>query len=270
MKKYIVATFFLAATALMILCYSCKKSLAKVADYRIADSSIAYLKIADVADSFRARTGKQDTFAILINGNRITSPNSPTSTALSFGTLWPNTVAAASNSYLAVPAGANTIKLSVPGVVNQDSIEIMSFTKTLAPGKYYTFMITDSIQSTRDSNRIFVQDAFTTPVPGSINLRFVNAVINDTPGKTVDLWSYSRNAAVVTKIKPDSITSFQVWGINTAVSDTFYVRRTGSTQVLAKFPIPFTSQRTYTLYYYGDGNLTTGKKARALGNFNHF
>jgi hypothetical protein len=269
MKKYILATFLLASVAVMVMLYSCKKALTKVADYKIADSSMAYIKIVDAADSFRARTGRPDTFALFINNIRVTSPNSATSTALSFGGVWPVTTTA-SNGYLAVYPGVDSIKLAVPGQVIPDSLYVTAFLKNLLPGKYYTFLVTDSVKSARDSNRIFVQDVFTTPVPGYINLRFANAVINDTAGKTVDLWSYSRNAAVVSKIKPDSITSFQVLGINTAVSDTFYVRRTGTTLNLAKLAIPFNSQRTYTLFYYGDGNLTAGKKARALGSFNHF
>jgi hypothetical protein len=155
-------------------------------------------------------------------------------------------------------------------VVNADSVTIWSLPKYLAPGKYYTFMITDSLNSTRDSNRIFVQDVYTPAVVSYINLRFIHAVVNDTPGKTVDLWSYARNAAIISKVKPDSVSSFLLAGVNPSVADTLYVRRTGTTLNLAKLLFAPTPQRTYTLYYYGDGNITTaGKKPRTLASYGH-
>ena len=258
-----------------VVCFSCKKNQNKVADYSITDSTLAHIKIIDASDSFRKVTkGMPDSFNVYVNGERVTSSTSaPAVPSMTFGAIFPG-LASAGSAYLTVSPGSASIRLSYDGVVNADSVTILSLTKTLVPGGYYTFMITDSLLSTRDSNRIFVRDYYKTPVPGYVNLRFINAVINDTAGKTVDLWSYARNAAVLTKIKPDSVTSFQSLGINSGVSDTFYVRRTGTTLNLAKLLFPpvgqTASQRTYTLFYYGDGNLTgTAKKARTLGYYNH-
>jgi hypothetical protein len=189
------------------------------------------------------------------------------SAALSFGSIFPGIV---SNAYLAIPPGSQSIRLSIPGVVNTDSVTIATVTKSFVAGKYYSLLITDSIMNaSRDSSRILVQDYYTTPNPGFINLRFANAALNDTAGKTVDLFSYARNTTLITKIKSDSVTSFQVVGTNPGVADTLYVRRTGTNQVLAKLLFPSTSQRTYTVFYYGDVTLASGKKARTLSYYAH-
>ncbi len=265
MKKYILAVFLLASAA-MVVFYSCKKQVYTDAAYQVTDSVHAYLKIIHASVNFRALTGKQDTFNVYLNKARLTPPTTPTSAALSYGSVFPGT---ASNAYMAVEAGVDTLRLSIPGVVNTDSVTILTLYKYLAPGKYYTFIITDSLLAGRDSSKIFVQDLYAPPVVSYINLRFIHAVINDTAGKTVDLWSYARNAAIITKVKPDSVSSFLLAGVNPSVPDTLYVRRTGTTLNLAKLLFAPTPQRTYTLYYYGDGNLTTGKKARTLANYGH-
>jgi hypothetical protein len=139
-------------------------------------------------------------------------------------------------------------------------------------------MITDSIKSTRDSSRIFVEDVYKTPSPGYVNIRFINTVIKDT-GK-VDLFSYAKGATIATRIKPDSMSGFLSIGFNPQTPDTFYITRTlpkdtaaplSWRTVLAKMVFNSTNvanlstQRTVTLYYKGD----TTAKSRALSGFVH-
>ncbi|MBS1565631.1 MAG: hypothetical protein JST39_14675, partial [Bacteroidetes bacterium] len=131
-----------------------------------------------------------------------------------------------------------------------------------------------------DSSQIFVQDYWIQPAAGYINLRLMHAVLNDTVGKTVDLFSYAKNTTIFTGIKPGQTTAFSAVGYNYQTPDTFYVTRSGvpaatplsSRLILAKLLfVPISTgavpQRTFTLYYKGDGNLTSGTKARSLASY---
>jgi len=132
-------------------------------------------------------------------------------------------------------------------------------------------MIIDSIMSLRNSSQIFVRDSIVQPPPGYYNLRFIHAVWNDTAGKGIDIWSTRNNRYIFSNLKPGAISTFSQWPYNALLNDTLYVRRTGSpTVTLATLNgASFSNQRTYTLYYKGDGNLTTGTKARSLAIYVH-
>jgi len=286
MKKYILITLFLAGTIVAAL--SCKKSFTVRNPYQLADANMAYLKIVHASPNFGTIWGKPDSFNIFINGAKVNG------TFLSYNGVFPTAVYQASpgiaNTYFAVQPGAVQIKLTVPGTgANTDSLAIMSVTKNLVGGKLYSYILTDSIKAVRDSAQMFVQDNFTSALPGYVNLRFAHAVLNDTAGTTVDVFSYARNTTIFTKIKPDSVTSFQLLGFNIQSLDTFYATRTPATSstplsgrtILAK--MIFTGNailsnpsapaqgaanlRTFTLYYKGDGNLTSGTRARALTSY---
>ena len=190
---------------------------------------------------------------------------------------------AGTNTYMAVDAGMQEIRFSVPGVVNTDSVNIYTLNKQLEAGKHYTFMITDAIKTAgKDSARIFVEDAYTLPAAGNIRIRFIHAVINDTAGKKVDLFSYARNSTVISDVSPDSVSGFIQLGYNQQTADTFYVTRAAAAGtplsarlILAKQAFNATNitgatdQRCFTLYYKGDGNITSGNKARTLAGFVH-
>ena len=274
-KLFLVFIFFVAA-------YACKKTFIINTPYQVVDSTKAYLKIIHASPFFRLSTGAQDTFNVYLGNIRLN--NVP---FLTYGGLFPNAVnpntSTITNTYMAVPAGLQQFHFSIPGVIKQDSVQLFAFTKNLNPGSFYTLLITDSILSKRDSSRIFVQDVFTTPLPGNISLRFIHAVLNDTVGKKVDVFSYARNTTILTNIPPDSTTAFQSLGYNTGVVDTFYVTRSlapgqpsntplANRTILAKLPFSTnltgaSPQRVFTLYYKGNANLTTGTKARTLSSY---
>ncbi|HTJ11459.1 MAG TPA: DUF4397 domain-containing protein [Dinghuibacter sp.] len=252
-----------AAITVLVILGSCKKNFKYDASYKPMDSTMAYLKIIDASPLFRQITTYQDTFIVFINGAKVTA------SSLTFGGAFPGT---ATNTYLAVPPGPQEIKLSVPGIVNVDSIKILTLNLNMQAGRRYTLMLTDSmLTASRDSSRIFVQDFYNAPVTGYVNFRFIHAVTNDTPGLLVDLFSYARNANILSKVKPDSVSPFQTLGVNLGVADTLYVRRSGTTRTLAKLlfapPPPF-NQETYTVYYAGNDTLK-GKKAPALYYYTH-
>jgi hypothetical protein len=92
----------------------------------------------------------------------------------------------------------------------------------------------------------------------------------------VDIFSYARNNTVITNVPPGLVTPFFSLGFNAGVADTFYVTRPAvagtplaNRIVLSKLAFGAANQRTYTLYYKGDANLTTGTKARTLSSYVH-
>jgi hypothetical protein len=253
-KKNIIMTRYILIVLLFV---SCQKEYTVHASEE-STLAMAFLKVIHAAP-------KLDTFNLYIGGQKMNG------SALRYNSIFP---IAGTNTYLAVKPGMQEIRLAT------DSINIYSLNKQLEAGKYYTFMITDSVNTAdRDSSRIFVEDAYTMPVPGAVRIRFIHAVMNDT---TVDLFSYAKNNTIITNVSPDSVSSFILLGYNQQTVDTFYVTRAAAAgtslaarTVLAKLAFNSTNvagaadQRSFTLYYKGDGSLVTGVKARALAGFVH-
>lgn len=260
---------------------SCKKAFYGNATYDVIDSSQAYLKFVNMSPNFQTLVNSTDSFDLVINGTKVNGAS------LGYKSLFPMSTSSSSTSindtYMSIVPGNVDIKL-----VSKSNVVLASFTKSLKAGSYYSLNMTDSLNATNDSAKIFVQDYFNNSVfiQGYAKMRFVNAVTTDsatisTGTKYVDVYSYARNAVVFSKIRPDSITAFSNIGINLSVADTFYVTRTpiatgtvplSQRVVLAKITLtPHTStvtgiidNRAYTLYYYGDGTKTSGTTARAI------
>ncbi len=273
MKKNISRIAIIVAA--MVGLYSCKRdfTLKSPAD---SPTGSAYLRVIDASPGFRSIYNLPDSFNVYVGSNKITGFTPGGTYLMTFGATFPTV--SSLFGYVAVPAGTQPIKLTFGGVLTGDSIPITTFSKTLAADQYYSLVVTDSIKSTRDSSQIFVQDSYTgitVPAPaGYYAVRFMHAVMNDTAGKTVDVFSYARNALISTNVKPGGTTAFQTLGVNISVADTFYVTRSAASTVplsgrvvLAKLAFTPTNQRIYTLLYRGDGNLTTGTKARTLTNY---
>jgi len=268
MKKNILFST-LALVAVIIGFYSCKRDYTLKAPVTTTEG-LAYLRIVNASPNFRSILNAPDSFNVIINGNKVTGYTPSSTLLMTYGSTFP---AASSNyGYIALEPGTDEIKLSA-GYLNPDSLPIISLTKTLAANTYYTFMITDSVKSTRDSSKIFIQDNFTTPTSGYFNLRFIHAVLNDTVGKTIDIWSTRTNRFIYTNVKPGTITSFTAYPYNAIFSDTLYVRRHNSGYVhdtLATLnTVSFSNQRTYTLYYRGNAGVASGSKSRSLATYVH-
>lgn len=263
----------LALSAIVLAFTACEKKYDEVAQQDMMDNTKAYLKFIHASPSFRLIHDAQDTFHVFVNDQKITS------SALTYNGVWPFTVNSSTNSitatYAMVEPGTNTIRLTIPGKDKPDSATIFTITKDLNAGGRYTFLLTDSVKMDRDSSKIFLADNLgdITPLTGYINLRFIHAVMNDTAGSMVNVFSYARNADIGTKIKPGTTTVFSRYTFNPGVVDTFYVRRSNGF-VLAKIPFNAANvgagsldQRSFTLYYKGDGNLASGTKGRALAAY---
>jgi len=251
--------------------YSCNRDYTLKSPVQTT-SGTAYLKIVDASPNFRNVLNQADSFNVFVGGNKI-SGFTPGGTVswLTFGSIYPTV--SSNYGYVSIPAGSQVIKLSVPGVLLADSVAITSLTKTFLPDQLYTLMITDSIASTRDSSQIFVQDSYLQPVVGYFNLRFIHAVLNDTAGKMIDIYSTRTNRSIFTNVKPGSISTFTQYPFNAVLSDTLYVRRSGSPAIVLDTlnTVSFSNGRTYTLYYRGDGttNYNTNTKRRHLATYLH-
>ncbi len=268
MKKDILVTLLVFAGIVFCL-NSCKRDFA-LKDPTMSTNGTSFLKVIDFSPNFRPIYSLPDSFNVFVNGTKVTgfTPGGAGNYILTYGALFPTV--SSGYGYISIPPGTTSIKLSVGGVVNPDSIPIATFTKILMPNSNYSFIITDSITSPRDSSQIFVQDSYPQPNPGFYNLRFIHAVWNDTVGKTVDVWSTRTNRNIYTNVKPGTITSFTELPYNQLFTDTLYVRRSGTTNNLAILnSLSLFTQRTYTLLYKGDGNLVTGTKARGLITYVH-
>lgn len=268
MKKNIVIPWILVVVTLTGF-YSCKRDLT-LKNPAASVNGTALISFIDASPHFRAIFGQPDTFNIYINGTKITGYTPEATLVMTYNSIFPT--AAAVSGYVSVPAGVSAIKLTVEGVVNPDSIPILTINETLAANKMYTFMITDSINSLRDSSRIFVQDSFPPATAGYYNLRFIHAVWNDTAGENIDIWSTRYNRNIFSNEKPGTITGFSALGANAALNDTLFVRRAGTLIGLDTLRnVSFTTQRTYTLYYGGDGNINVNAnvKRRQLATYVH-
>jgi hypothetical protein len=272
MRKNIMAVM---ATALVMTCIalvSCNRDYEAAAPYQ-TPTGTAYLRIVHAAPYFGRIFNVNDSFNVMVGGTKISGYLPGSNPYLSYGATYP--LSSTLYGYVTVPAGEQEIKLT-SGVTNPDSVTIRKFTKVLAADTYYTLMVTDSINSDRDAAQIFVRDSVTTPTIGYFNLRFIHAVVDDTAKAaqktvdTIDVFSSRNNRNIYTKITPGTTTTFSQFAFNAQVADTLYVRRTRSTVNLATLNnVSFANQRTYTLFFQGDGNVTTGSKARSLATYVH-
>lgn len=258
MKKILLCTLLLATGLLTFS--ACEKKADRKAEFTTTEEN-AFVRIIHVSPSFRQVFNAPDSFNIFINDNKVNGP------LITYAGLFPAT--GSNFGYFAVPTGLQHIKLSVAGIVKADSIPLTLFSKVFLTGQYYSILVTDNIKSPNDSAKIILQDNFTKPSNGNYSIRFVHAVLNDTTGKNIDVFSARRNANIYNDIKPGQIVNFQNFPFNSQVSDTLYVRRAGTLQNLAITTGLFGNQRAYTFIYRGDGNLTTGTKARVLFPYLH-
>ena len=252
MKKNISIIIILFASAVGIL-WSCSKKFDLVAPTTPA-AGLAYVKIAQFSPSFRQIFNNRDSFNLYANGVKLNGP------FFTFGSIFPTV----SNLYAAVPAGGVSIRLTTNGVVNPDSITLFTINKSLDANNYYSIIITDSILSLNNAQQIFVKDNFTIADTLHYTMRFMHAIVNDTAGKNVDVYSQRNAANVFSNISPPTTTTFTTFNY-TIQFDTLIVRRAGTLFELARLNgVVLARQRAYTLVYKGQAGATTGTKPRAV------
>ena len=263
----------------LIITSSCKKDRTKLQGVQPTNS--AFLKVIHAAPGFRKVFNVADSLNIIvgaINGQRLfaATPNSATSALtapappFTYNSAFPTNTTNL-NTYAAVPSGGQDIRLILRGSVNFDSVTIATIPKNLSPGMYYTLVITDSITTTSDYSKIWIQDNFTNPDAGKYSIRCINAVMNDTAGKKIDVYSFRSGANIFSNMSPGDVSAFNSLVIPSVFTDTFSVRRAGTTFELARLnTVSITNNsRVYTLLYRGDGTLTSGTKARGIIVYNN-
>ena len=240
------------------LIWSCSKKI-ELVSATSNPAGLAYIKIVEFSPNFKGVTNYRDSFNVFVNGLKLNGG------FLTYGAAFPTST----DSYAAVPPGSQTVRLALSGVNTPDSITLATFTKTLNAGTYYSFIITDSLLSNSESKQIFVQDNFVRSDTTHFTLRFVHAILNDTLGKKVDVYSTRLGANIFSNISPGTVTAFTTQPYN-FVADTLIVRRAGIPFELARLSTvanPLARERAYTLIYKGTPNTTTAPKGRALVYF---
>ena len=255
MKKNISLLLILICASAIAIFWSCNKKLDLVAPTTPA-AGLAYIKIAHFSPSLRQIFNKSDSFNLYVNGTKING------SFVTFGSIFPSVT----DLYAAVPAGGVSVRLTTNGIVNPDSLTIFTVNKSLNANSYYSLIITDSLLSLNPAEQIFVQDNFIIADTLHYTMRFVHAIVNDTAGTAVDIYS-QRNATNIFKgITPATTTGFVSFNY-TLVADTLIIRRAGTLFELARLSTvtsPLARQRAYTLVYKGQAGTTSGTKARSL------
>jgi hypothetical protein len=261
MKKFNLY-FALAALAVVTGFFSCKRDMAMRDPAVPAPANSAFISMINVAPNLNTVLGfKADTFNILLNGVKSTGFTSGTSPVMTFSSVYP--LAGTAVGYANVPAGAQTVEF-VRGVNQLDSVIFLTFNETLQANSYYTLLITDSIKSGSDAARMFLKDNITPVDSLSYNLRFVNAVLNDTAA--VDIWSARQANTIFSNVKPGAVVDFTKLNASWT-PDTLLCRRAGTKVALDTLLTQnFYGLRTYTLVYKGNAFSTvkTDTKRRHL------
>ncbi|MEO5783223.1 MAG: DUF4397 domain-containing protein [Ginsengibacter sp.] len=261
MKKNILIILLCICTVVVL--HSCDKNHDYTAP-TVTTEGLAFLKIADFSPSFRQATNGRDSINIYVNGTKVNG------TFLTYNNFFP----ASTSPYIGVPAGPQSIRITSSGTISPDSITLGSFNKTLTAGSYYSFIITDSVLKGNEANQIFLKDNFAVTDTGHFTLRFVHAVLNDTLGKNVDIFSTLYNTNIFTNIAPGTATAFLPFQYTTA-TDALIVRRAGTLFTLATLSAAsFSRQRAYTIVYKGQPDkafsATTAPKGRSLVQYTNY
>ncbi|HMI60494.1 MAG TPA: hypothetical protein VK518_06290 [Puia sp.] len=241
--------------------FSCKRDMPLI-DKTASPAGTARICLIDVSPNLDSvlRTNYADTFNVLFNGVKLNGYTAGTAAAMTYNAIYP--FAGTTYGYASIPAGPQEIKFT-KGLNTLDSVVLATFHKTLLADQYYTFMITDSVNSNRDSSKIFVKDSLLPATAGFFNMRFAHAVLNDTAGKGIDVWSTRNNKNIFTNIKPGTITGFSSFTYTANLNDTLFVRRAGTLSGLDTLStVVFSNQRSYTLVYKGNGNSNRNADAK--------
>lgn len=232
------------------LLWSCNKKtpLRAVYDYT---TGMSFIKVVHAAPSFRQVTGAyRDSFNVYVGDGKVNA------TFLTYNSQFPS-----ANAYFAVPAGQQTIRLALQGVLTPDSATLATFTKTLEPNAYYSFIVTDSVLKNNEAKQIFTKDVFAPTDTAHVTVRFVNAVLDD--AANVDVYSKLYATNILTNVAPGTSTPFGQFSYTTA-TDSLIVRRAGTTTELARLGPALARTRAYTVVYKGQASVTTGTRARSL------
>jgi hypothetical protein len=248
MKKYYLFFLIIAIGVL----WSCdKQEVNDLVAPNLEMNGFSYIKVVQVSPTFRQIHGHRDSINIYVNNQKVNG------TFLTYNSFFP----ASTSLYAAVPSGTQTIRLTLHGVQNPDSITLFTLTKNLDANSYYSFIITDSVKTQTESKQMWLKDEFNLTDSLHYTMRFVHAVLNDSA--TVDVYSMRNASNIFTNIAPGTATPFRSFNY-TLQTDTLIVRTAGTQTEIARINnITLSRTRAYTLLYKGQRGVT-GTRARSL------
>lgn len=139
----------------------------------------------------------------------------------------------------------------------------LSFAENMKPGKVYTIFAYDTINTPKQKT---IETNIVVPTDSTARLRFANFVFSRTDVPGVDIYSKRRDLTLFSNIKMTEVTDFIP--VPSVFNDTFYVRETGTTNLLASLNgLSPTPKRSYTLVFRGRYQTTSGTVARTLSSF---
>lgn len=257
MKKNI-SLIILSICALGLI-YSCSKELDVIAP-TTGTGGFAFLKIAHFSPNLRTVLSGRDSFNVYVGGTTLAPGTKLNGAFLTYGSIFPTTT----NLYAAIPAGTQFVRITVNGVTTPDSITLGNFSKTFNAGSYYSYILTDSIKNASEAKQIFIEDKFAPTDTSHYTIRFVHAILNDTTGKTVDVYSTRLAANMFTNVSPGTVTDFTTQPYN-LLTDTLIIRRSGLPLELARLNAAVLArEHAYTLVYKGLPASTAGTKGRSI------
>ena len=162
------------------------------------------------------------------------------------------------------PASGTGVGFAVPGGLRAFTVYDTLRTSTLQPSftfaenlqasKYYTVFLYDTATSPKQKT---VLTSIEVPADTSARLRFANFIYNPTAVPAIDVFSFVKNANIFTNVAVTDVTNFIPYPAQFIGPDTLYIRETGTTVNIIKFPIvggttpTFVPKRSYTLVYRG-------------------
>lgn len=159
----------------------------------------------------------------------------------------------------------------------------LSFSQSLEAGKSYTIFTYDTITSPKQKT---VLNNIVIPTDTSCRIRFANFVYSRTAIPAVDVYSVKKQANIFTNVQVADVTNYIPYA--SGLTDTFYVRLTGTTDnlnnitpptpapgnVLTPVRLIFTpaERRSYTIVFRGSYAtiLTTATQVRTLSVFTNY
>lgn len=220
---------------------SCKKNTLRLTNDQLVEDQ-AYLKVGYFT-AWARNPGVQ----VKMNNQRVSNN---LTYAISFPGGGLNMGGSLNNDYLAMPAGNNSIKLSIPKAgTNEDSVELFSGSVDLALNKKQTVFLTDTvpnIQATVVADPIIDDVLF-----GFARMKFFNGIPN---WPSIDLYVVTASAGTI--VVPD----IRYRGVSAPFdvpigSTTFQIVRAGQPNIaanqLATYNTTPTSQRIYTVLTRG-------------------
>jgi hypothetical protein len=236
--------YIIPLLALVVMNYSCRKENGDITPTKDVERQ-AYIQW------FNGTLNSTRNF-IYVNGVQINGNTN------SFGSLFP------SSSYaFAVYSGSSGILIK--DTLSTSTQVAQNFVQTLNTQQSYSIFTYDTITSPK---RLIVENAnFVYPNDNKARVRFLNIIYNPTPPPAVDIFSVNSNSTIATGISVAQLTNFLLF--DPGVADTWQVRQTGTTTVMASFSLSSTSlikKRFYTFVYRGSHRAAGNRGVTLIAN----